>query len=285
VEKMLTTFNLDHYLRDWQLSDPQPLIETATSHIFTVRSEGAVIILKLFTAIGQEDESSGADSLQIFDGHGAVRLLKHDAWAHLLEYAEGPDLVAIVNQGKDTEATVIIAEVLNQLHRAPAQPAIQPEGAFSLRRKFRSLFRKATADRALGIKSVFTRAETVAERLLATPQNECVLHGDMHHQNIRYHAQRGWLAFDPKGLLYGERTYDATNTLCNPFERPDLMYSEARFLKNAAILADQMTLDLSRLIAFTFAYAALSASWFAESGDDSPDVLKIAAIAENNLRG
>ena len=64
-----------------------------------------------------------------------------------------------------------------------------------------------------------------------------VLHGDIHHHNIRQ-SSRGWLAFDPKGLV-GERTYDCANTLCNPV-MPELVHNETRLLTNAAILADTL---------------------------------------------
>jgi streptomycin 6-kinase len=86
-----------------------------------------------------------------------------------------------------------------------------------------------------------------------------VLHGDIHHRNIRK-TSRGWLTFDPKGLV-GERTYDCANTLCNPV-MPELVHNETRLLTNAAILADKLSLDLSRVLAFTYAYACLNASWW-----------------------
>jgi streptomycin 6-kinase len=59
----------------------------------------------------------------------------------------------------------------------------------------------------------------------------------------------------------GERTYDCANTLCNP-EMPELVHNETRLLTNAAILADNLALDLSRVLAFTYAYACLNASWW-----------------------
>ena len=57
---------------------------------------------------------------------------------------------------------------------------------------------------AAGAESIYVRGARVAQHLLAHPQEECVLHGDIQHHNIRLHPVRGWLAYDPKGL-YGER--------------------------------------------------------------------------------
>ena len=83
--------------------------------------------------------------------------------------------------------------------------------------------------------------------------------------------------------LYGERTYDAANTLCNPYERPDLVYDEARFLRNATLLADHMAIELSRVLSFTLAYAALSASWSLEDDDDPTHPLNVATLADKQI--
>lgn len=275
----MTHNTLEHYLAAWNLSDPQPLAQTVTSHLYTVNFGTTRAVLKLLTPLGAEDEHRGAIALRYWDGHGAVRLLNADNRAHLLEYADGEDLVAMVRRGRDEEATSMITDVLNRLHAASAT---LPEGLMPLRTWFRSLFRRADADRQAGIDSAYVRAARVAEDLLSRPRDIRVLHGDIHHENIRYHAKRGWLAFDPKGLI-GERTYDTANTLCNPFAVKGIVHDEARLLKNAAILADRLDIELSRLLAFLFVYCALSASWFLDSGENPEYWLKIAAIVEPHL--
>lgn len=272
---------LEHYLELWQLSDPQPLAETVTSHIYTVTFEDTTAVLKLLTPLGEADEQAGAVALSYFDGHGAVRLLRHDHQAHLLEYVTGDTLTPLVRSGQDDDATGIIAGVLNQLHHKPTQSP--PNGLKPLKRWFRSLFKKAETDRLAGAASIYQRAAPVAEALLADPQNVRVLHGDIHHENIRHHPQRGWLAFDPKGL-YGERTYDAANTLCNPLDMPDLVENEARILHTAAVLAREMGLEPDRLLAFVYVYACLSASWSLEDGQSPESTLNIAAILEPHIR-
>ena len=140
------------------------------------------------------------------------------------------------------------------------------DGLVPLDRWFGALFAKAAADRQAGIGSIYVRGAALAERLLADQRDVRVLHGDIHHYNIRQ-SPRGWLAFDPKGLV-GERTYDCANTLCNP-GMPDLVHNETRLLTNAAILADLLGLDPWRVLAFTYAYACLNASrWLPLGRDD-----------------
>jgi len=245
---------LKYYLASWNLSNPQFLAQTMTGHIYTVTYETETVILKLLSP-SETDEQRGAVALRYFDGHGAVRLLRYDEGAHLMEYAAGDELVTLVERGEDENATRIIAQVIQQLHSVPQN--IPHDGLFMLERWFEALFNKAASDRQAGIDSIYVRSASLARRLLVDQREVRVLHGDIHHRNIRK-TSRGWLTFDPKGLI-GERTYDCANTLCNP-EMPELVHNETRLLTNAAILADTLALDLSRVLAFTYAYACLNAS-------------------------
>ena len=153
---------------------------------------------------------------------------------------------------------------------------------FTLDRWFGELFNKAASDRQAGIESIYVRSAPLAQRLLADQREVRVLHGDIHHRNIRQ-SSRGWLAFDPKGVV-GERTYECANTLCNP-AMPEIVHNETRLLTNAAILADTLAIDLSRVLAFTYAYACLNASWSLRIGaeDMVQWSLKVAVIIEPHI--
>ena len=252
------TNNLAYYLRLWNLSDPEPLAHSPRGDVYTVYQNTEKVVLKLLTPIGVEDESDGVIALRYFDGHGAVRLLAHDDRAHLLEYAGDEELAGMVSRGDDLAAAEIIAGVLNTLHRPqPDAPMLQLR---TLPLRFRSLFSTAAQAEAAGKESIYIRGARVAQHLLANPQDKCVLHGDIQHHNIRLHPVRGWLAYDPKGL-YGERSYDAANTLCNPANARERVLSEERLLQVSQVLADTMGVPVGRLRAFVFAYACLSASW------------------------
>ncbi len=271
--------NLPHYLNAWNLSDPEPLATTVTSYVYTVTHDGSRAVLKLLTPYGEE-EQVGAAGLRYFDGEGAVRLLREDERAHLLEYADGEDLVGLVKSGHDEQATAIIADVLNRLHSVK-NPSI-PAEIVPLRRWFRELFKKAEDDQRSGVQSIYTKAAPMADALLADPRDVCVLHGDIHHENIRFHAQRGWLAFDPKGLV-GERTFDTANILRNPLDMPDLVENETRLLRTAELLAQKMNLDFSRILSFTFVFACLSAAWLHGDGEEARGDLSIARLIEPHL--
>ena len=272
---MSNTNKLNHYLAAWVLSNPRLLTQTITSHIYTVTHRAETVVLKLLSP-SETEEQRGAQSLRYFGGHGAVRLLRYDEGAQLMEYAAGDELVTLVERGEDERATRIIAHVITQLHNVPQ------DGLVPLDRWFEALFAKAKVDQQAGIESIYVRSAVVTAQLLANQRDIRVLHGDIHHYNIRQSA-RGWLAFDPKGLV-GERTYDCANTLCNPV-MPELVHNETRLLTNAAIMADRLSLDPWRVLAFTYAFACLNASWWLELGgsDIVQWALNVAAIIEPRL--
>ena len=259
---MINNKKLKYYLNTWNLSNPQLLTQTVTSHIYTVTHDTETVILKLLSA-SETEEQRGAAALHYFGGHGAVRLLRHDDGAQLMEYAAGDELVTLVERGEDENATRIIAQVIKQLHSVPQDAP--HDGLFTLDRWFAELFNKAAADRLAGVESIYARCAPLAQRLLADQHEVRVLHGDIHHRNIRQSA-RGWLAVDPKGLV-GERTYDCANTLCNP-AMPELVHNETRLLTNAEILAEALEIEVSRVLEFTYAYACLNASQCLRIGDE-----------------
>jgi streptomycin 6-kinase len=69
---------------------------------------------------------------------------------------------------------------------------------------------------------------------------------------------------------------------------PELVHNEARLLANAAILADALDLELARVLAFTYAYACLNASWWLRiEADEAQTIiewfLKVAGIVEPHI--
>jgi streptomycin 6-kinase len=270
---------LGHYLEKWSLCDAAPLAQTETSHLYKVKVDHRDAVLKVLTKNGKADERSGAIALLLFDGHGAVRLLRSDDEAQLLEYVPGPDLSELVKTGHDDEATEEIANVISRLHSV--SPQEKPEGLIPLDRRFRSLFEKAKYDEGIGARTIYVKAAHIARVLLDQPPSVRVLHGDIHHENVR-HSARGWIAIDPKGL-WGERTYDAANTVCNQVSVPGVVHDEDRLFRVAGALANCLKIDRDRLLRFVFVHAALWAAWSLEDRQDPTHALKMATILDSHV--
>jgi streptomycin 6-kinase len=273
--------NIETYISKWSLSDPHPLAQTATSSLYKVLTTDGLAVLKIFSKIGVEDEKGAVEAMRWYGGEGAIQLLNFDEGAMLLEYVDGEDLVTLVKHGEDETATQVIIDVLKRLLRQNQDNA--PRRLTSLRRRFRSLFKKAEEDRRMGTTSLFIRGAVVARDLLADQGPPYVLHGDIHHENIMHHSRRGWLAIDPKGLI-GDKVYDAANALCNPISLPKVVQSRERLLRRASAMAAGLDINRARLLSYVFAHACLSASWSLEDGQSPSFGMAMAEIAELCLK-
>jgi streptomycin 6-kinase len=89
------------------------------------------------------------------------------------------------------------------------------------------------------------------------PLDSCILHGDLHHENIIYCSDRGWLAVDPKGLV-GPSSFETAIFLLNPIE--DLPNLE-KFFSRISILHELLNLDPVLLKNFAFLRAVVGFIW------------------------
>lgn len=270
---------LDHYCQTWGLQNPHKLADRPTSQVYRVDYDGHPAVLKVLTPIGMEDERHGATVLSLWNGDGAARLHHADAGAHLLEYIDGEDCVALVRDGRDDEASAVIGETLARLHRAHASPP--PLALTSLEDRFSELFVAAAEP---GANPLFLRGAKVARALLDAPLNTAVLHGDLHHDNVLRSSTRGWLAIDAKGLR-GETTYGGAMAVLNPMNAGVAIDAPDRIERVISILAAKMDVSPDRLTRFTFAHACLSASWLLETDTFSSNrALEIAQVTEGLIR-
>ena len=260
------------WLERWRLTpDGEGFTTRFGSHLMPVLSAGAPAMLKI---AAHDDERKGGRLMAWYGGEGAARVLAIEREAILLERVIGPrSLTAMARGGKDDEATEVLSAVVARLQASRAEPP--PTTLRPLPDWFSALGPVATRHGG-----ALTLAAAVARELLAAPQDERVLHGDIHHGNVLDGGPRGWLAIDPKGLI-GERGYDYANILCNP----DIKTAAApgRLARRAAIIASWAGLERERLLRWTLAYAGLSAAWtLGDSGDASPALL-IAGIVAGEL--
>ncbi len=240
------------------------------SRLAAVRTaDGQAAMLKL--AGGPEEQDGGA-LMEWWAGDGAAPVLARDGEALLMVRAPGPDTLAhLTRAGRDDKAARILCQVTACLHRP--RPAAPPATLHPLAGWFAALPRAAGREGGL-----LAEAARAAERLLADPRDEAILHGDLHHDNVLDFGPAGWLAIDPKGLI-GERGYDYANGFCNPWPEA----AEAgRFESRLALTSRLSGIEAGRLSAWVLAYAGLSAAWTLNSGlpADGPwRALRMAAIA------
>jgi streptomycin 6-kinase len=252
------TNSIEPYLMRWRLKPAGVEIETPSSWLLPVKRDRSSAMLKVLKP--SSDERNAAGLLRYLNGDGAVRLYEADENASLLERANGSrSLVTMATSGRDAQAAEILAETVAKLH-APRNCKVLPE-LTPLEQQFSSLYAHA------GMMPLLGHCAAAARSLLATERDPVPLHGDLHHENVLDGGRRGWLAIDPKAL-FGERTYEVANLLCNPSAHADIVHQPGRMRWLAELYAARLRLDVQRVLAFALAHAGLSASWDEDDGID-----------------
>lgn len=259
------------YLLRWGLTADGDPISTATARLLPVRRGDELAMLKLAST---DDERRGAILLEWWDGEGAARVLARDHGALLMERAIGiGSLAHMARAGRDDEATRILCATAARLHAPRAKQ--RPSGLIPLTHWFRELEPAAATHGG-----ILVRCADTARALLDDPQDETVLHGDLHHDNVLDFGARGWLAIDPK-FISGERGFDFANIFTNP-DLADPAHPVAtlpgRFARRLALVAEHTKLEPERLLRWILAWTGLSAAWFL--GDDDPLAGIDLAVAE-----
>ncbi len=208
------------------------------------------------------DEQAGYRLMTWWDGQGAARIFASSTDALLMERAAAgtPGLAQMAWSGQDDEACRILCRTATRLHAAQHRPIpdLHPLEAW-----FQPLFQLTPAHAAL------VPAADTARQLLADPQAVCPLHGDLHHENVLYFGERGWLAIDPHGLL-GERTFDYANMFTNPdLSDPDrpLATLPGRLEARLDVVIEATGVEPGRLLRWIVAWTGLSAAWFIGDSD------------------
>lgn len=183
---------------------------------------------------GDDESLHEGDALELWDGEGAVRLLRRSGRVLLEERAvPGTDLSG-PSDLSEAEATTIAVALASRLWRS-ARPPFRPVGP----EVSRWLDEAETQGSPLAI---------LARELFSEVGGGAawVVHGDFHHHNILQSGD-GYVVIDPKPYL-ADREYDVPSFLWNPMNNRlgDAAQTERRI---AAFVADG--LDDFRIRAWT----------------------------------
>ncbi|QNE37619.1 aminoglycoside phosphotransferase family protein [Leifsonia shinshuensis] len=261
----------------WSLTPDGPAFATPSSVLQPVTSEGRAAYLKLATVA---EEAAGGRVLRWWNGRGAAPVLAAEGDALVLERATGSgDLAALAASGPDGDdaATRILCRAALRLHAVTDRP--RPHVLVGLPRWFAELFEHAQAHpHAHG--GMFARAAATARGLLAAPEGDVVLHGDIHHGNVLDFADDGWLAIDPKHI-HGDPAFDFANILCNP--SAEVALAPGRFERTVAVIAAETGIPERRMLRWALAWAGLSAAWSERSAGDGSNAVGVGLRAMRAL--
>lgn len=180
--------------RDWGLELGEPF---ALAHVSYVAPAGGAVLKVAWD--GDEESLHEGDALELWNGNGAVRLLRRSGRALLEErVVPGDDLSTLL----EAEATAVAVDIASWLWRRATSPfrpvaSYVPQWLDNAEREGSELV-------------------SLARDLLSVlnPSADWLVHGDFHHHNILRRGDR-FVAIDPKPYL-SDREYDVPTFLWNP---------------------------------------------------------------------
>jgi streptomycin 6-kinase len=241
----------------WSLTIGEPFLLSYNYVCAATRADGTPTVLKL--GVPDRELTSEINTLKIYDGQGACRLLESDPERGmlLLERLRPGTMLAALKD--DDRATEIAAQVMQAIQR----PLPEWNGFLSLRDWFEEL--KSLRPRFNGGTGPFPAGtvgtvEGMIRDLFADDRPQVLLHGDFHHFNVLF-SERGWLVIDPKGVT-GPAEYEVGPLLLNPWnEIPPETEAIHRTQRRIAILAEHLGVERQRLWAWAVCHSLLSAWW------------------------
>jgi streptomycin 6-kinase len=251
--------------REWRVVI-EDSVETESSVIAFGTRNDEPVVLKVVRRMS--DEWCSGEILKAFDGHGCARVYEWAPGVVLLERLRpGHSLVDLTLNGRDEEATDILAEVIQRMSaRSSSMSQVELPQRCATVFDWGQAFERyvATGDDQIPADLV-AEGQQLYSRLCASQVNPILLHGDLQHYNVLFDARRGWLAIDPKGVV-SEVEYEVGAFLRNPFERPELFLSCPRIERRVTLFANKLKLNYERMLGWGFAQAILSAIWMIEDG-------------------
>jgi streptomycin 6-kinase len=200
--------------RQWSLS-VLPALDTEGNCAWIAPArlaDGSEAILKV--GIPHAEARREADALRVWNGCGAVRLLRvsEDGFVLLLERCvPGKDLWTLPEEQADAEA----AAILKRLWSVPPPPDtfdLLPEVVAGWCERL-----PQKAERLGYDAETVGHAREVAGELVSSQRRLALLHGDLHPGNVLSAEREPWLAIDCKPVI-GDPAFDLAQWLGNRYE-------------------------------------------------------------------
>ncbi|OLS33333.1 aminoglycoside phosphotransferase family protein [Bacillus sp. MRMR6] len=246
------------FLQKWELTSEGPVSNLSYNYVLKVRnSEGVPLILKL--GVPNFDTRNEIQTLQYYNGSGCARLLKFDP-EHGIMLLE--QLVPGTMLSEETDEAQVIKKYI-KVWKEIRRPAPSETNTPSITRWFEGLSREEHLNGPISDEQI-QLAKRFLKHILETSTGFELLHGDLHHENILYSQEHGWMAIDPKGVI-GDSYFDIVSFLVNQLDCKEDPKGILRY--RVDLISEGLGLDRQRLLKAAVALGTLYACWGIEDGD------------------
>jgi streptomycin 6-kinase len=247
-------------VEEWSLTIGAPFPGLSYNYVAPVNCEdGTPAVLKVYFPEERAFRAS-AEALQLYDGDGAVRLLRVDSdrRAMLLERAEhGRDLWKLADEEQQIQIT---AAIMRRLWRPPPPDCSLPTAAAEFERM--ATLAPQLASSNFPLRWIATATGIFED--LESAASPVVLHEDLHQANILAAQREPWLAIDPHGLI-GPPALDTIQMILNVVWREaDSACWQPAISRYVHSFADLLKLEPEQIRLCGVARAVLEAFWTLE---------------------
>lgn len=246
-----------------KLNNNKKLIATTpTSSIYLLENKGQV--LKVLNERGLKDELPGLYFLKACSGISeCVELFDYDSDSMLIEFLPGKNLYQFSKSGNEEEASKVFVKIIKEIH-IPSNE-LDKEIRDNLV-PYSNLFRVLERIQfPYELDPFRLKSIKLTKSLLASQREEVLLHGDLHHENVKSREDGSFACYDPKGY-YGDPAYELGTTLKNPWDYPLISHSKESLMKRADYFSKELEIPLQRILDFTMVHVCMSIAWAIEDG-------------------
>jgi streptomycin 6-kinase len=262
----------------WSLDIDRPFANLSHNLVLlATMPDGQKVVLKL--GVPGSESTTEANTLDLFAGVGAVRLLAHDEPRGILLLERVVPGTPVYKLHSEEEATRTAATLMRQLWRSPPANHTFPSLVIWFQ-AFARLRNKFGGGSGPFPAKVIDKAERTFASLNASSDRSLILHGDLHHANILFSEDRGWLAIDPKGVC-GDPGYEVGSFMLNrlPANASESATIEV-FAQRLSIFSAELGVDRQRLAQWSLCHCVLSALWDLEDSSDWRPTIGVALMLE-----
>ncbi len=263
----------------WNLELENSSFDLSYNFVTAVRmDDGRPAILKV--GYPHEELFTQMKLLTVLNGHCSAQLLHSSEalGAMLLERIQPGTVLNVIQRKDDEEATRIAADLLRDFPRP-----VPADFTFPTLAEWTESFERAKGlnDSPLSL-NIIEKAQSISRELEQSKESVALLHGDLHHGNILFDHDRGWLSIDPQGVI-GDPVFNAARFINDP--RPGLIEMndpQKIIARRLEILSSILQADKARLLGWAYVDCILSACWWVESGGQTANYsLRCAEIFDS----